>query len=560
MGFGGFMREVVIDLETTKFAANESYSARLVALGVYVLNGGKPECWVVEHSEVRDSERLDFYRQMFNTQELLVIGHNLPGDIGWLQKLGFTFARCKFFDTMVALRHINENESRYDLKSWATYMGYPAYWRAFKAWLAHSDTHLMPLKDLIPYNEMDLKVTAALYRQVRAKPLGPAFDLEMEILPLVAAMKMRGFRIDPQKIEAHVTELAGSIAAIEQQFKAEYGEINLNSPVQVARLLYDRLKLRKIAGRSTAEATISQLDHPVAKMILKRRQAVKLIGTYLKPFYGQAAPEAHGDFMIHGTESGRFTCRSPNLQNIPERLRDVFVSRLGMFLWVDLDQLEFKLISDVANEERMIRLINAGRDVHSIMAKRLYGKVTDELRKKVKTGNYAVAYGAGVGRLMEHGMTYNEAKEMIHRLRGDLRRIAEFVQLTHLEVQEKQYVQSVSGRKRRFPYDWALAGQDKMFACQREGLNFKIQSFGHDLLLCFWADFESELNAAGVEHYYVNEVHDELVLEIRPDQVEKATACAQKALDNIPCSCYKRFGYKLKVSITGSVHHGPVWK
>lgn len=555
------MSRIVLDIETTKIETNRKEDLTIVAVGIKEVGAyeGTIYNW-------NDLEERNAVQQFLFGFDGLVIGHNLMFDVGVLRVNSCHMPKAKFYDTMIALRCINIEESKFSLKSWATYLGYPPYWKEFEEMLEYIPTDKMPWDKLEYYNKIDLEVTEDLfkYTEERLEKSGNrvAFELEMDILPLAERMETAGIPVDHEILKEHLVSLEEDSTKIEESIIEEYGPINLNSPFQVAKLLYDDIGLREIPtkGRSTAEPVLSKLRHRVVKKLLARRKLAKRKTSYVVPMTAQAIDNIlYADVRLHGTESGRFSMKKPALQTIPEVLRDVFYPSNGMFVSADLDQLEFKLIADLAGEESLIKAIIKGRDVHEAAASTMFGvaEVTEEQRSIAKTINYAKMYGAGIKTIMEgSGLSWNKAKEFSSTFEITLPMIMAFISWVHREVITSCAIDSPFGRKREFMVDLDVAPGWMKQAIKREAVDFIIQSMGHDLLSLLWLEIERRIPGT----VYRLELHDELVMDVLPDEVEDIKKEIQLAVDKIPELCYDRFGYELEVPITATIKSGYKWR
>lgn len=554
------MLKLVLDIETTKIETNRKEDLDIVAVGILHVGSGE---YIYNWNNLKEREDVKALLKDFDG---LVIGHNLMFDVGVLRVNDCPIPKATFYDTMIALRCINIEESKFSLKSWATYLGYPPYWKEFEEMLEYIPTDKMPWDKLEYYNKIDLEVTKDLfdYTENRLGKSGNsvAFDLEMEILPLAERMETAGIPVDHDILEEHLERLTSESEIIEDSIAEEYGPINLNSPFQVAKLLYDDIGLEEIPdkGRSTAEPVLSRLRHRTVKKLMARRKLAKLKTAYVIPMSAMAIDNIlYSDVRLHGTESGRFSFKKPALQTIPEKLRDVFYPINGSFVSVDLDQLEFKLIADLAGEDYLIRELKNGRDVHEATASSMFGvsEVTKEQRSIAKTINYTKLFGAGIRRIMEtSGLSWKKSKEFSDSFELTLPTIMAFISWVHREVVSTGKIDSPFGRRREFMVDLDVAPNWMKQAVCREAVDFIIQSMGHDLLSLLWLEIERRMP----QTLYRLELHDELVMDVHEEDVEDIVKEVQLAVDTIPELCYDRFGYRLEVPITATIKSGHKWR
>lgn len=229
-----------------------------------------------------------------------------------------------------------------------------------------------------------------------------------------------------------------------------------------------------------------------------------------------------------------------------------------MLVSVDMEQIEFRLAVDVSGQEDFLEEIIRGRDPHILTAQQFFNckKPTDKQREVGKTGNYAGLYGAGVGKLVRAcGLTFDEARGFLDWFYEKYDKVQTMIDEAHQFVEEHSFIISPYGRRRDFVIPDGDA--DLLAAAQREGLNHMFQSMGHDTLLVYWLLIRHHLGRECV--LVTNEAHDELILD-----------APKKRLDNIKAICYngftmvapeikRRFGYQLRVPITGQVKVGRSW-
>jgi DNA polymerase I-like protein with 3'-5' exonuclease and polymerase domains len=311
---------IIIDLETPKIKNNDP-RLPITALGLYPIDiDGAPQCHILDHSQMTDFSALEYFKMMFRNWTGTIIGHNLTFDIGVMLHNGFRFTEgTEYFDTMIALKHINCNESRYSLKAWGTYLGMKPWWFDMHKEWETKDTQDADIETLRSYNIGDLLATRLLYDYCKTElakipSVMATFKLENYIIPTVARTILHGFKVDPKRVLEKDREVCLEMARIEQEIAQEYGPINLASPAQVAILLYDKLGLKNPeGGRGTGKNVLKMLNHPVVTKLETHRGLKQQRKMFLAPL--GAIPEKSelvGNMLypplnIHGARSGRFS-------------------------------------------------------------------------------------------------------------------------------------------------------------------------------------------------------------------------------------------------------------
>lgn len=554
--------DIILDTEFD-IEKNDRNKAKLVCIGVFEAIEDLVHCPLKDAHEYA-KKHVYFERLLPNYfRDQNIIGHNLSSDVGLLRIDGYDFGGCQFWDTLTGLRNINENETVNGLKTWATYLGLPPYWLDFERLLdSGMKVSDMPQELVKTYNAWDLVAQNKLYWWQKKKLENhPIFNFEMSIFPLVERMETNGIGVSLDRISESERDIDRSIECIETEIYGEFGDQgirNLNSHVQVSRLLYDILQLRPGRdGRVTNEHALAKLSHPIIDRLLERRKAFKQKTTYVNPTREAISDgRIYGDVRIHGAESGRFTRWNPPLQTFPSSLRKWFVPLRGEFCWWDLDQIEFRLIADIADEKELIENLKQGLDPHEATAKKMFGKVTPEGRKTGKTVNYGKLYGAGFGRLAaEAGVSYKKAMEFSTLFDNECPAIVRFIAWVYREVATTGKIVSPFGRTRNFPLDLALAEGWQISKMQREAVDFMIQSMGHDISLLLWREIDRRLPGL----HYVNELHDEVVADCTKEEADELEIVVPKVFDILPELVYDIFRWRLQVPITGTLKRGEVW-
>ena len=489
-----------------------------------------------------------------------IVGHNLVADFTVLLSVphwrDWIRPGIPLYDTMLAMRHIDENQSRYDLKTWASILfGYDLWWEEFEAW-CEAGGRVGEYPKLKEYNEKDLLATRDLYAYLREYGETPAMRLDFSVVPIVAWMQHHGLGFDEEAWKVHEEEIDSKIEAVEGRIGKDWGVVNLRSPSQVKVLLWEA----GVQVDDTREETLKDIDHPLVLLLREYRKLRKIKDSYLERLRGEwLCPDGcfHPRFNIYGTETGRWTVNAPPLQTIPEMIRDVFSPRLGEFVWVDLSQIEYRIMMDMAREERAIEAINQGADVHSETAKLLFGSSDGSFRKIAKTVNYLVGYGGSAKRLsLVTGISEKEAQGVIDRFFEVRPNVDRWIRKIHKRAQEKREVKTPSGRVRHFPTTPAELDHRHL----REAVNFMIQSFSHDLVLLLLLWVCQNCPGFGKKYVPVAELHDELVFDCDPKHSSVLQKYIWKGLDKLPELCYSWFGWQLKVAVVGEVKSGSKWR
>lgn len=457
------------------------------------------------------------------------VGHNAKFDRNVLAaQLG---VRLPFaFDTMLASYLLDERGGVHGLEDVAaTYLGAPDWKAEVKALLrtravkSYAD---LPPDVLARYTAADghwtLQLAEVLSHQVarRGGRLQDVYDtLLMPGLHALSNAELRGVQIDRAALEALAPRCAAAMARETAAAEHVLGhDINLNSPQQVARALFDELGLPPLAGRSTnAKTVLAHIAHlhPFVDTVLRYRDQAKLLGTYVKGLLKLLSPQdtLHTNFNLHGTVTGRLSSSSPNLQNIPRDnadLRNAFVARPGHALcYADYSQLELRCIAWLSEDPFLLDVYRQGRDLHGEMAAVLFGPgYTDTQRSLAKRLNFGLVYGRSVEAMAADGaveMTREEAARIQAAFFARMPAVVAWMAEVRRAVHRQQYVESPLGRRRRFPF--LPMDPREMAEVYRQAVNMLPQSMASDLTLTALI----RMDAAGLAPLLT--VHDSILLE-----------------------------------------------
>lgn len=400
--------------------------------------------------------------------------HNAKFDIHMLIKYGLRLQGLAH-DTMVAMAVLNENEPSNALKKLATkygkYFGFEGDSDTF-ADLFKTTFDEVPLDVALVYAAKDTHLTWKLYKwQMSHLERLPELlklyrELENPLVDVCVDMEQTGFLVDLEFAKEYGPELKAEIEGLDEQLKSYFGDINFNSPVQLAQVLYDELGLppskKRGKERSTDVKTLKALkgEHPGIEVLLKYREYTKLLGTYVEALPNLLSPDGllHGSFNQVATVTGRFASREPNLQNLPPRARRLIMAPNGkLILGIDFSQIEPRVLAHMSGDPHFMEPYLKGEDLYSTLAARVFKVPLAECgdgskwRKMMKVGLLAVMYGTSMWTLADQlGITVEEAQQFIKDFLAEYPKVAVFIKATWEEVKKDEYVTTMYGRKRRF--------------------------------------------------------------------------------------------------------------
>ncbi|WP_243288130.1 DNA polymerase I [Geothrix terrae] len=383
------------------------------------------------------------------------------------------------------------------------------------------------------YEEVDLPLVDVL-----AALEGHGVRLDLDVLSQIA-VRMNGER---KRAEARVLELAGE-------------PFNLNSPTQLGGILFGKLGFKpvKYTGKtkapSTDEDVLQELAEKqgaeIAQELLRHRQMVKLLGTYVEALPQMVNPvtgRVHTRLHQAAVASGRLASSDPNLQNIPVRteegraIRGAFVPGPGwVLLDADYSQIELRVVAALAEDPVLLGAFAAGEDIHRRTASEVFGvpmdQVTSDQRSASKAVNFGLLYGQGAFALAANiGVSQKEAKAFIERYFERMPKVAAWIEHAKERALAEGLVRTHWGRIRRIP---ELESPNKQFQAQglREAVNTIVQGTAADLMRRAMVRLHRSLKASGLQARLLLQVHDELLLEAPPEEVERASALLKEAME-----------------------------
>ena len=373
--------------------------------------------------------------------------------------------------------------------------------------------------------------------------LGLLTDLELELLPVLARMEGAGVAIDVDLLHGMSREMGGWIEGIERGAYDSVGHtFKINSPKELSKLLFEEIGLkgtkRTKQGYSTDAATLEWLrgQHPVIEHILEYRQISKLKSTYVDALPEMVAPSTgrvHTTYSQTVAATGRLSSSDPNLQNIPvrtdlgKRVRDAFIAKPGsgwLLLSADYSQIELRILAHVTEDAGLIEAFRRDEDIHASTASRVFdvplSEVTEDQRRFAKVVNFGLAYGMGeFGLASRADISREEADAIMGEYFRKYPGIAQYLDDARAKVREQGYVETLLGRRRYIPEISAPNHQLRQ-AGERMAINHPIQGAAADVIKIGMVNLQRRMDEATLEARMLLQVHDELIFESPPDEME----------------------------------------
>ncbi|MBN1126367.1 MAG: DNA polymerase I [Sedimentisphaerales bacterium] len=392
------------------------------------------------------------------------------------------------------------------------------------------------------YAAEDADVTWQLYEYLRPKleaepKLKTLFEeIEMPLVSVLAALEKNGVSLDVQMLKRMSNEISEELETITDQIHAlAEGPFNIDSPKQLAEILFDRLGLRSIKEgktlRSTDAGVLEQLqyEHPIVPLILQYRQLGKLKNTYLDKLGGMINPRSdrlHASFNQTVTATGRLSSSDPNLQNIPIRtelgrkIRSAFVParKSDCILSADYSQIELRLLAHFSQDAALRKAFAEDQDIHRFVASQVYGielgEVTDKMRSNAKAVNFGIIYGQGpFGLSRTIGISLAEAKQFIEDYYARYGSIRSFMDEVIVRTKKTGYAETILGRRRPIT-GLGSKNHNRRSQAERMAVNTVIQGSAADLIKVAMIHIQQHIQKQDLPIQMILQIHDELVFEL----------------------------------------------
>jgi len=394
----------------------------------------------------------------------------------------------------------------------------------------------------------------------------------MPLIPVLAELESVGFQIDPDVLTQLSDEFQHRIDELEAEIHRQCGgSFNINSPKQLAEVLYVRLglpggKKNASGGFSTDAEELERLSvlHPGVMKILEYRQLAKLRSTFVEGLAKVRDPvdgRVHTNFNQAVTATGRLSSSEPNLQNIPVRtavgreIRKAFVAAPGMILLdADYSQIELRLMAHLSGDEAMIGAYLSGRDIHSTTASKIFAQpedqVTADMRAAAKTVNFSIAYGvSGFGLARGLGIGVAEAQRYIDEYYNEFPGVKKYLTGLVESANRLGYAETLFGRRRPVPELRSPNRNIRNFG-ERVAMNTPVQGTAADIMKIAMIRVAAGFREAGMRSRLVLQVHDELIVETPPDEADAAAAILCAGMESAA---------DLSVPLQAEVRRGASW-
>ncbi|QTX04644.1 DNA polymerase I [Agromyces archimandritae] len=379
-------------------------------------------------------------------------------------------------------------------------------------------------------------------------------EIEMPLVPVLAAMELRGVSVDHEALAALSGGLAERAATLAGKAFAEIGrEVNLGSPKQLQEVLFDQLGMPKTratkTGYSTDASALADLQdsnpHPFLGLLLEHRDATKLRQIVESLDKSIAADgRIHTSYGQIGAATGRMSSNDPNLQNIPvrteegRRIRGAFRHGEGFaeLLTADYSQIEMRIMAHLSEDPGLIEAFNAGEDLHRFVGARIFGvepeEVSSLMRTKVKAMSYGLAYGlSAFGLSKQLRIEQAEARQLMKDYFERFGSVRDYLRGVVEQAKIDGYTETIFGRRRPFP-DLASPNRVLRENAERAALNSPIQGSAADIIKIAMSRVEHDFHEGGLSSRMLLQVHDELIFEVADGEQEHVEEIVRDRMSN----------------------------
>lgn len=520
--------------------------------------------YILDSKKINSEKFWDFL-SFFASLNVIKLGYNIKQDIKYFFDNNINDIKGFIYDVMIAYYLLDSNRGKYEINY--------IFKDLFNLEFVHNtDTdNQISLFDSFDNTQLFTKLQKEnIYKYLKGiylsydivmkklEKLGMLElfnNIEMPLTETLASMEHVGMYIDLEKLENFNLELSSFISSLEKDIYDLAGEIfNINSTQQLGKILFEKLGLPTIkknkTGYSTDKAVLDELSdkHEIIDKIISYRQLMKLKSTYVEGLDSKIGKDGriHTTFMQTVASTGRLSSTEPNLQNIPIRLelgskiRTFFTAEeSNVIIDADYSQIELRVLAHISNDKTMQDAFKNNIDIHKVTASQVFdvdiNDVTSNMRSKAKAVNFGIVYGISEFGLSKNiSCTRKEAKEYIDNYLNKYQGIKNFMADIVNKAKEEGYVTTMYGRRRYIP-EIKQKNKNIVQFGQRVAMNTPIQGTAADIIKLAMNKIYKDLKNEGLSSKLIMQVHDELIVEAKEDEVDKVKKIMYDAMEHVAC-------------------------
>lgn len=551
----GFLNElpqdplISIDLETTSL---DTLEAKIVGISLS-FEPHKAFYIPVGHSYegAPDQPDLNSVLQMLTplitSKDIRKTGHNLKYDYSVLKNYGISMKGI-YCDSMIASYLLHPTRHSHSLEELAReHLDHQMI--TYKEAVGDPKKvtfDMVKVEDALVYAAEDADVALIMAKDMLPKLKQDGFnelfhEIEIPLIEVLADMEMKGVKVDTAFLASMSGDIERDMNLMEAKIYELAGEaFNINSPKQLAVILFEKLKLpaakKTKTGYSTNVDVLTKLadKHELPAIILEYRSLSKLKSTYidaLPKIVKEKTGRVHTSYNQTVTSTGRLSSSEPNLQNIPiktelgKKIREAFVPEAGsVILASDYSQVELRLMAHLSEDDLLLKAFERGEDIHTRTAAEVFGifpqMVTPQMRREAKVINFGILYGMSpYGLSRELGVSPKVASAYIEGYFNKYRGIKAYMESIVVGAKEKGYVSTIMNRRCYLPEINSANGMQRQFA-ERAAVNAPLQGSAADIIKVAMVNIHRRLLDEGLKSKMIMQVHDELVFEIPQEELD----------------------------------------
>ena len=524
--------------------------------GITVFSGNTNKSYFIKTPEI--------LKEIFENKEILKIGYKQKNDYILLKKIGIN-PKNLMFDIEIAGYLLNSNINKYTIE----YLAAEYLKIDIATYLEDDEPEEKQLNLFEDNKEISAQVNKKNYiyayiisklynllieKMVETKTYELFNNIEMPLIEVLADMQYQGISVDKEKLLAFGEELKIKLEDLTHEIYHLAGqEFNINSPKQLGEILFEKLELpmakKNKTGYSTSVEVLEKLKftHPIIEKLLEYRQVGKLNSTYVEglvQYINNKTGKIHSSFHQTVTATGRISSTDPNLQNIPTRnelgknLRKVFKPEEGnIFIDADYSQIELRVLAHISEDKNMIQAFENDEDIHKQVASKVFNtpmeEVTKEQRGSAKAVNFGIVYGISDFGLSEQlRITRKEAKQYIEQYLEKYQGIKQFMDNIVEKAKNEGFVETLFHRRRYVPELNSNNYMVRQFG-NRIAMNTPIQGTAADIMKLAMIKIYNKLNEKNLKSKIILQVHDELLLEVLPEEKEQIIEILKEEMENV---------------------------
>ena len=500
---------------------------------------------------------LSIMKEFLENKDIRKIGQNIKYDALILYRHGVKVSNI-FLDTMIAAHILNPAAKSYKLDAlsieFLNYNMVPIEDLIGKG-KDQITMDLVPLDKISYYAAEDADIVFQLAEIFAPKleengQLNFFADIEMPLIDVLMKMENEGVYVDEDLLNEMSLNIGERLdLLVKEIYNIAEEEFNINSTQQLAKILFDDLKLTQIKKRSTAENVLKELvnEHELPELILSYRKLNKLKNTYIDALpasINKNTKRIHSTFNQTIAATGRLSSTGPNFQNIPIRtvdgreIRKSFIAQQknwGIFS-ADYSQIELRIMAHLSEDKELCKAFKDNLDIHDRTASLIYNVPLDdvqpEMRRTAKVINFGIMYGAGPFRIsQELGISRKAAQEIIKQYFIQYSGIQNYIDDTLSKARSDNYVETILGRRR---YVWDVNSENalKKQAAERVAINMPIQGSAAELIKIAMIDIQKNIENDKLNSKMILQIHDELLFEYPLDEEEHLISMVKKSMEN----------------------------